>query len=291
MPSDVMTRSALLRRVASAAGLEGVPILTRQSGIHPALRGIGLECRHIGVRLLAYLGGLAVLAVIAADLVSHAPAITASAGEKSPWLAAVRPYPAFSVPLDEFDGKSISYEIFRHAEGGGRRDILTWSETDGGAPIGRLQIYRPGGEPNTFGIAAPTLAASAGVEKPQAVQPAGIIDSKFGQVPLFALSGPAGAGTRCMGFLTAMAKPKLEISGWFCPAEATRPLRTLVACAVDRLTLLSSGNDAEIAALFAQAELRRGLCNSAGAVQMAGDGDWISALGGPQLRGAVAARH
>ncbi len=46
------------------------PSCQPQKGIHPLLRGIAIEGRAVTVRLLAYFSGLAMLAVIAADLVA-----------------------------------------------------------------------------------------------------------------------------------------------------------------------------------------------------------------------------
>ena len=43
-----------------------------------------------------------------------------------------------------------SYAIRRHAEGGGRKDILTLGEPDGVAPYLQVEIYRPGSEIRRF---------------------------------------------------------------------------------------------------------------------------------------------
>lgn len=257
-----------------------------RSGIHPELRWLGLECGHVGVRLLAYLGGLVVLAVIAADLLIQSPSpASIQAPDQNRWLSAARPYPAFSVPMSELGDRAAAYDIFRHAEGGGRRDVLTWAGTDADRPVARIEIYRPGSERGSFGQAAATLADSAGLASEDAVQPAGMIDTKFGRVPLFAFATPRSGGQSCLGFLQISRSPPLQMSGWFCPQDSQINARTLAACALDRLTMLSSGNDARIAALFARAELQRGLCDSTGAPKVAAAADWITALNRPQLRG------
>jgi hypothetical protein len=49
---------------------------------------------------------------------------------------------------------------------------------------------------------------------------------------------------------------------------------------LNRLMLLSTGNEPKLAELFAQAELRRGHCTSAAAST-----DWITDAGNPHLRG------
>lgn len=269
------------------------------SNIHPALRGLGLECRGIGVRLLAYAGGLLVLAAIATDIISG---LSTSAAEPAPnaapirklWLDAVRPQPAFSVPMDEFDGNSNTYRILRHAEGGGRKDVLSWNDANG-ALLGRLMIYRPGAEIGDFGAPAQTLADSAELASAEAVQAAGVAATKFGWVPLFTFaraappSSPASAlAPACLGFATASKTPRLQISGWFCRSDNLAQAREFAACALDRLTMLSSGNDSQVAALFASAERQRGRCGSDGTLaSKAGTKDWITGLSEPELRGRL----
>jgi hypothetical protein len=49
---------------------------------------------------------------------------------------------------------------------------------------------------------------------------------------------------------------RLQLSGWFCQGgEPIQP--STLACALDRLTLLSAGSEPKVGALFAQAELNR----------------------------------
>lgn len=271
-----------------------MPSLVR-SGIHPALRGLGLECRSIGVRLLAYAGGLLILAAIAADLISG---LSHSAADSTPnaaparklWLEAVRPQPAFSVPMGEFDGNSGAYKILRHAEGGGRKDILSFADPNG-ILLGRFTIYRPGSEIEGFGEPSKTLADSADLVSAENVQAAGVAATKFGWVPLFAFARettPGKPDPACLGFVTASKAPRLQISGWFCQGEDLVHAREFAACTLDRLTMLSSGNDSQVAALFANAERQRGRCGSDGTLTgKAGVNDWITGLNEPKLRGRL----
>ena len=54
--------------------------------------------------------------------------------------------------------------------------------------------------------------------------------------------------------------PRLQLSGWFCQGGADFIERSMLACALDRLTLLSAGSEPKVGALFAQAELNRSFC-------------------------------
>ncbi len=69
-------------------------------------------------------------------------------------------------------------------------------------------------------------------------------------------------GTRrhCLGFVRDYDDPRLQLSGWFCQGGADFIARSTLACALDRLTLLSAGSEAKVGALFAQAELNRSFC-------------------------------
>ena len=53
------------------------------------------------------------------------------------------------------------------------------------------------------------------------------------------------------------------MSGWSCQGAGLPARRAAIACALDRLTLLTSGNDPKVAELFARAEFKRGCCASA----------------------------
>src|SRR5437660_1151425 len=96
-----------------------------------ALTSMANELRAVVVRIMAYLCGVAVLALIAADLTSRIQddvdlAPRASLREAA-WQQVERPKPAFAAPVPDLSEKTESYEIIRHPDGGGRKDILRWS--------------------------------------------------------------------------------------------------------------------------------------------------------------------
>jgi hypothetical protein len=121
------------------------------------------------------------------------------------------------------------------------------------------------------------------------LETAGVIDSKFGT---FALVRPVGARegakdgpSACLGFLKRIEDPALQISGWSCQGTSTPMRRAAVACLLNRLTLLASGNDPRLAEFFARAELRRGSCSNPS--QPAESVDWVTRVDTPRLRGAL----
>jgi hypothetical protein len=93
------------------------------------------------------------------------------------------------------------------------------------------------------------------------VKAAGVIDGKFGAVSLvdFAIA-PAGRERRCLGFARAFDDPSLQLAGWYCSAGKEVVDRAMLACALDRLTILSAAGDSKVADLFAHAELKRSFC-------------------------------
>ena len=69
-----------------------------------------------------------------------------------------------------------------------------------------------------------------------------------------------GTPRHCLGFVRDYDEPRLQLSGWFCQGGAEFVERSTLACALDRLTLLSAGSEPKVGALFAQAELNRSFC-------------------------------
>ncbi|MES2599908.1 MAG: hypothetical protein V4602_03755 [Pseudomonadota bacterium] len=265
------------------------PILLDQplqdaSGIHPALRSFADECSAVAVRILAYVCGLAALAVIAVDLVSAVP-VAANTGLPSVpgWTLASRPHPAFAVSKLDLSDRPNAYEILRHPEGG-RKDILRWAATTGEPPTAEVEIYRPGGELDAFSAADADVASRMAGRVTDGTEPAGFIDTKFGRVPLIRFSGAALPGKEaCLGFAKTFTAPSVRISGWACQADTAAAQRAFVGCTLNRLILLSAGNDPKMAELFARAELKRHTCNTMTIVPTT----WIASSEAPQLRGTV----
>lgn len=261
------------------------------------LTGLAEEGRALAVRLLAYLCGIALLALIAADIAAKAvPAADEEPVSSMPehawqlaWTPASRVQPAFAAPIHDFSAFTESYEILRHPLGG-RKDFLSWSAEDNKTPntppVARIELYRPGAELAAFGSATHEIAARVAGGNPERVQAAGVIETKFGEVPLVRFSRRNGAAQEsCIGFARSFETPTLQISGWSCQGDGAPAQRRTVACALDRLTMLSAGNDPNMAQLFARAELRRAGCGPDPTPRT----DWVTSTGDPLLRGSFAA--
>jgi hypothetical protein len=262
-------RSALARRLA-----------VQPPGTDPALWRFAGECHGFLVRLTGYVGALALVAIVLVSLWDDLQLQHTVTVAKSGWSMAAHAYPAFALSQSDLPGKTESYEILLHPEGG-RKDVLRWMAGD--KPAAELEIYRPGGEANRSG---PPVADIAGRMDPggaRELQSAGLIDSKFGAVALLGLIDRAGEPT-CLGFIRQFDQPELRISGWSCQGDTLPARRAAIGCMLDRLILLAAGNDAKLAGLFARAELRRGACSSAAQARSA---DWVTGAQNPKLRGAL----
>jgi hypothetical protein len=114
---------------------------------------------------------------------------------------------------------------------------------------------------------------------------AGIIDSKFGAVTLFRRVGGTEAARACLRFYRHVDEPKFRLSGWSCLGEDLPARRTAIGCMLNRLILLTAGNDTKLTELFAHAEVRRSDCAISGAPALSAD--WVMGADNPLLRGAL----
>jgi hypothetical protein len=230
--------------------------------MHPALHSWRDELPDALVRILAYLGGIAVLSIAAAQIFQSPPVMTGIKPiHESDWIEIERPFPAFGLSIPEAADASSRYAIRRHAEGGGRKDIISLGEVDGVAPYLQIEIYRPGSETHDFSDPAAEIAASAAALGPAELRRADKpLESKFGPLSIVRFETAKGPPRHCIGFVRSYDDPRLQLSGWFCQGGDTSIERSMLSCALDRLTLLSAGSEPKIGALFAQAELNRSFC-------------------------------
>jgi hypothetical protein len=249
--------------------------------IHPALTSFAGECCGTLARLLAYVGVLALLAIAGIHLWDELPAGLASEpSAKAGWSVAVRSYPAFAVSQFDLPEKTEAYQILRHPEGG-RKDVFRWT-AQGERPIAELEIYRPGGEFSQSGAAFTEIATRMEPAGGRELEAAGVIDTKFGTVTLLRHPGDARS---CLGFIKRLDEPNLQISGWSCQGGALPARRAAIGCILNRLILLTAGNEPKLAELFARAELRRGSC--AASATSAASADWVTGAEKPRLRGTI----
>ena len=244
--------------------------------MQPAAYSIPDDIRATLVRLLAYMGALAALAVGVASFFATPSDIVAALGSASAqrpaWTTVEHPYPAFELLMPELIGSTYNYAIQRRAKDGARKDLLSFGEpADAGPQAGpyvMVEIYRPAAASDRFLDASSEIATRiVDYAVTDDVKPDGQIDSKFGPVPLvdFAVApqGPTpgpipGHERRCLGFARPFKEPTMQIAGWYCSAGREVVDRATVACLLDRLTLVNG--DAKLHEMFARAEVKRTFC-------------------------------
>ena len=255
------------------------------AGIHPALTSFADECCATAARLIAYVGALALLGMVGVHLWDELPPLAAVEPAARPgWSRASRSRPAFAVSSPDLFEKSEAYDIFRHPEGG-RKDVFHWGPPDQ-KPAAELEIYRPGGEFNPSpALLEADIAARMDGGGGRELELAGVVDSKFGPLTLLRLTHDPGGAKSCLGFLKRLGDAALQISGWSCQGSGLPARRTAIGCMLNRLTLLSAGNEPKLAELFARAELKRGGCAPAAAPAVSMD--WLMGAENPLLRGPL----
>lgn len=229
--------------------------------MHPALHSWREELPAYFVRLLAYVGGLAVLSIAATQFFQSPPVTSAiTPVHRSEWIEIERPFPAFALAIPEAGGQPESYSIRRHATGFGRKDILGLGTPDGLTPYLQVEVYRPGSEISHFPEPPKAIVEAAAGLGPINLAPAAEpLASKFGPLTVIAFDTTKGADRHCLGFVRSFTDPRLQLSGLFCQGGDFVRQSTL-SCALDRLTLLSAGSEPKVGALFARAELNRSFC-------------------------------
>ena len=230
--------------------------------MHPALRSWREELPASFVRLLAYLGAIALLSIGSAHVFQSPKVMTAITPVHPPeWIEVERPFRAFALSIPEAADVPSGYTIRRHADGGGRKDILTLGETDGVSLYLHVEVYRAGSEIGHFADPKTELLANAETLAPIDVEVADkTLESKFGPLTIISFTTSKGTLRSCLGFVRMYLDPRLELSGWFCQGGSEFIEPSTLACALDRLTLLAARSEPKVGALFAQAEVNRSYC-------------------------------
>jgi hypothetical protein len=233
--------------------------------MHPALNSWREQLPPAFVRMLAYLGGIALLSIGAAQIFQSRPAINPiNAADRPQWLEIERPFPAFAVTIPEAAGAPFHYTMMRNRDGGGRKDVLSLGEPDSAAPYLQIEVYRPGSEIRRFARPEAEIVKGAAGLGPAQLGRGEPLNSKFGTLSIVPFAASKGTPRHCLGFVRAYEEPLLQLSGWFCQGTKFGGgdfiERSTLACALERFTLLSAGSEPKVGALFAQAELRRTFC-------------------------------
>ena len=271
-----------LRLAERQAAALGAGIMFRLRVADALLRMFAREFHAVMLRVTVYGCTLAAMGLIAAEMMTRGSLVAEAADTE--WVEVNRPFPAFALAMPEFDEQR--YAIWRHADGGGRKDVIAFGDLGSSGATAMIELYRGGGEP---AVSDTDITASIGQLR-LSTRPAlpNTIDTKFGEVAVepFTDSAPSGA-RQCLRFSRSFEEQRFEIAGWFCNAGEELVDRRIIACAIDRLSLVAAGSEPKLGALFARAELKRTFCGQQSVFVAATPkrNDWIEAARDPRLRG------
>ena len=249
------------------------------------------DLRATTMRIMAYLCGVAVLALVATDIASRlqddidlSPRLSL---RQSAWHPVERPIPGLFRVARQIS--PIKQRLTRSCgtPKAAARTCSSGLTPEWRCPGPRSKFTGQAQESPGFAPASLEIGARTALWNVRDVQADGVIESKFGPISLVAFSAKAaGKRLNCTGFARSFDDPQVQISGWTCGGAAAKPGgRQAVACLLNRLTLLAAGSDPKLAELFARSELKRQAdCGSAAFTSES----WLTTLDEPELRGAVA---
>jgi hypothetical protein len=178
------------------------------------------------------------------------------------WIDIVRPFQLYALPSPAFGAEPQTFTARRRQSDGDRIDALAYgAAAPGPGNWLQIEIRRIGGtaeNPIGFFPEMARMAARSGYAVDRMALPRSH-DTRFGAVEIADLQLVDGdKHNACLGFRLPWQEPGIGFAGIAC-GTALRPLdRPTLACALDRLDLVSSGEDRALAEYFARTESRRG---------------------------------
>ena len=191
----------------------------------------------------------------------HQEPADATPSQKPAWLPVIRPLRLFALEAPELIKAAPNYDAARSTLGDGREDNLSFgAAARGDASFMRISVYRPGSEaadPAPFFVDLSRRAASVGLAVAKAT-PGEPTQTKFGEMETAEVKLSMNDVERsCLAFRRAAKGENLRIAGWYCAPVGSFAGRASLACLVDRLALLSAGEDLALRDGFVAAEKRR----------------------------------
>ena len=247
-----------------------------------------------GLRLMASVGAMALAAAVliagALNLATilAAPqhqALQSFATETQPqaWTEIKHPIALYDLSGTEFAKLPRSAYARRHQPDGAREDMLTFGEPGQAKPFLRLSLLRTGhdGAPQNvsgFDGATDPLAddlarlAGSGNERVTELHDETAISTRLGLITVADLRlWDDGVPMPCLGFRGFPGgSDGLRILGFACGTAGKLIGRSALACTIDRIDLLSAGNDRRLRSIFVAAERETASACTEGRIRTAG---------------------
>jgi hypothetical protein len=257
----------------SFAGLDSFSVVAQDRP--PRLR----RRRGTGVSLMraAACAGIALgMAAMVANFLSgdagggmpiSAPGPTASpASAKPTWIEVNHPIQLYDLAGSELGKLPLAYRAKRMSDASARQDSLIYGGFGDGAPYLNLSVLRTVvAELPASGSSLLVHLARLGAEAGLAVThigPAIAVPTRFGVFATADITVEHGQDAApCLGFRLqddAAGPAPIGIAGFACGTASKAMDRGRLACILDRIDLVSAGDDEAMRAFFVEAERRRG---------------------------------
>ncbi len=212
------------------------------------------------------------------------------------WRLIPKPVQILSLEAPQFAGTSALYQARRN-ERGDQEDALNWHGAASAKPEAKVTLTRTisGGTPPSLFIDMTRQQAERGMAVKKASQ-VGMLETKFGamEVADMTFADANDQSLACLAFRSAPKAASMKLSGWYCAPQGSAAERPELACLLDRLTLLKSGQDKDLHRFFTEAEQARKPCPTT-RVSSGRKPTWLDADGKPptfrgDVTGSIAAQ-
>lgn len=174
------------------------------------------------------------------------------------WVRVARPGTLFGLETPELARQTPVHEAYRNQAGTRRQDSLTFGEFNQPQPHLQLALVPGlGQQPQPFVIALVREAAERGMSVQRSGLPSAI-RTRFGTADASDVTLSDGQTSRaCIAFRKDAGETPLGLSGWWCGGAGRPADRQQLTCMLDRLVLISAGDDKALQAAFSRTELDR----------------------------------
>ena len=204
---------------------------------------------------------LALVRSIAAPGAQPPVAIPSIPAPSARWIDIVKPVHLYDLTARDVSKLPSTYSARRLDPGSSREDRLDFGVWHADQLSLHITILREGVSSSvSLDTAIVRQAADLGLAVSHSTLP-DTMKTRFGAFEIADVAATRGASTgpamACSGFRLSLPAPRFAVDGFACGAEG-RPLpRKALACLIDRLDLVSAGEDRALIDFFASTELRR----------------------------------
>lgn len=195
---------------------------------------------------------------------ASAPSVTGSltiatgVARRAEWAEVQRTGTTFALSINELDGQPIRLLARRDLNSQAREDQLLSGAFASEATFARIALKRLETESvGSFFVDMSRHASESGLSIARSAQ-ALPLNSKFGLVEAADVMLSDGAAARnCLAFRHVADGVSFSFRGWLCGTAQRAADRQQLTCLIERVTLLSAGEDRPLRTYFSKAELQR----------------------------------